>query len=152
MHASQAKAKAVNKLTKTELTCPGERLFLDTSGPFSPSVGGSRYDVKLVDQASRKTWGGKLKRKLQVPAQVERKIDELNAIGRTAKFLRCDNAGEQQEKLQVICEKRGIQLEVTAPNTPQMNGVVERKFVTDRDRGLAVIFGARLTEEARHLL
>jgi hypothetical protein len=33
-----------------------------------------------------------------------------------------------------------------------MNGVVERKFVTDRDRGLAMHFGASLTEEARHLL
>jgi hypothetical protein len=33
-------------------------------------------------------------------------------------------------------------LEFTAPNTPQMNGVVE----------LLMVFGARLTEEARHLL
>jgi hypothetical protein len=136
-------AKAVNKVTKMESTCPEERLFLDTSGPFAPSVGGSRYDVKLVVQASRKTWGGKITRKLQVPVQVEREVDELNVMGRTVKFLVCDNAGEQQEKLQ---------LDFTAPNTPQMNRVVERKFVTDRARGLAMIFGARLTEEARRLL
>jgi hypothetical protein len=49
---AEAKAKTVNKVPKTESTCPGERLFLDTLGPFAPSVDGSRYDVKLVDQAS----------------------------------------------------------------------------------------------------
>jgi hypothetical protein len=55
---AKANAKAINKVTKTESTKPGERLFLDTSGPFAPSVGGTKYDVKLVDQATRKTWGG----------------------------------------------------------------------------------------------
>jgi hypothetical protein len=84
---AKAKSKAVNKVTKTESTCPGERLFLDISGPFAPSVGGSRYDVKLVDQASRKTWGGKIKRKLQVPAQVKQKVDELNAMGKDSQVL-----------------------------------------------------------------
>ena len=50
---AKAKAKAVPKLTTVK----------DTTGPFKPSVGGSTYDVKLVDQYSRKTWGVRVKKK-----------------------------------------------------------------------------------------
>jgi hypothetical protein len=47
-----------------------------------------------------------------------------------------------------ICTKHGIQIEYTAPNTPQQNGVVERKFVTIRDRSCAAMINAKLNDEA----
>ncbi len=46
------------------------------------------------------------------------------------KYLRCDNAGENLEDLSSVCTKHGIQMEYMAPNTPQQNGVAERKFFT----------------------
>jgi len=36
--------------------------------------------------------------------------------------MRCDRAGENKKKLIELCEKYGIQPELTAANTPQMNG------------------------------
>jgi transposase InsO family protein len=60
------------------------------------------------------------------------------------KYLRSDNAGKHQTKLPDLCNKLVIQLEYTAPYTPQHNGAVERKFVTDRDRGNAMLNASNL--------
>ena len=53
---AKAKAKAVKKTTEHRATKIGERLYLDTSGPFAPSMRGSRYWGKICDQYSGKTW------------------------------------------------------------------------------------------------
>ena len=45
-------------------------------------------------------------------------------------------------RLRLVCDKYGITMEYTAPNTPQQNGVVERKFVTIRDRSSAMTYNA----------
>ena len=149
---AKARAKNVPKTTCTKAERPGERLFLDTTGPFAPSLGGSRFTAKLVDQKSRKTWGARLKKKSEIPSIVAKKLDELNAIGKTVKYVRCDNAGEHKEKLRTVCKSRGAQLEYTTPDTPQFNGVVERKIVTDRLRAHAMEISARLTPKAQELL
>ena len=65
---------------------------------------------------------------------------------------RCDNAGEHQEQLQKICTQLAATLEYVAPNTPQHNGVVERRFVTDRDRAMAMMLAANLNTETQSLL
>ena len=149
---AKARAKNVPKTTCTEAERSGERLFLDATGPFAPSLGGSRFTVKLVDQKSRKTWGARLKRKSEIPAIVAKKLDELNAMGKIVKYVRCDNAGEHKEKLRTVCKSRGVQLEYTTPDTPQFNAVVERKIVTDRLRAHAMELSARLTTKAQDLL
>jgi len=38
------------------------------------------------------------------------------------------------------------------PHTPQQNGVVERKIVTDRDRAFTMLLAMQLTEKAWILL
>lgn len=42
---AKARAKKVKKQTETRSTIPGERIYIDLSGPFSPSIGGSQYWV-----------------------------------------------------------------------------------------------------------
>jgi hypothetical protein len=76
----------------TKATEPGERMHLDTTGPFAPSIVGTTYDVKLVDQFSRKTWGTRACKKKQVPDIVAQHLTALKGQGITEKFLRCDNA------------------------------------------------------------
>ena len=49
--------------TKTA-TKPGERIFFDTSGPFKPSAGGSRYWVKAIDDMHRTRVSLEIHRKL----------------------------------------------------------------------------------------
>ncbi len=47
---------------------------------------------------------------------------QLNKYG--IRYLRCDNTGEN-EKLSDVCDRYGVEIEYTAPNTPEQNGVVE---------------------------
>ena len=149
---AKAKAKAVKKTTEHKATKIGERLYLDTSGPFAPSMRGSRYWGKICDQFSGKTWDRFLTNKSLIPDMVETILTQLKGQGITVKYLRCDNAGEHQEPLQRICDKKGVTLEYVAPNTPQHNGVVERRFVTDRDRAMAMMLAARFNQKTQDLL
>ena len=50
---AKAKAKGVKKQTETRSTIPGERMYIDISGPFSVSLGGSKYWMQAVDDATR---------------------------------------------------------------------------------------------------
>ena len=69
------------------------------------------------------------------------------------KYIRCDNAGENK-KLQEKCEKEGlgVQFEYTAPNTPQRNGRIERKFATLAGRMRAMMKYAGLPEKMSSIL
>ena len=148
----KAKAKAVKKKTDVKATKIGEHLFLDTSGPFAPSLKGSKYWGEICDQWTGKTWDSFLKQKSDIPEMVEDLIIKLKAKNFEVKFLRCDNAGEHEEKLQKICHQLGVDLEYVAPHTPQHNGVVERRFVTDRNRAMAMMIGANFSQETQDLL
>ncbi len=93
-----------------------------------------------------------MKTKDQIADLFKKHIDTLKGMGKTVNYLCCDNASEQGGKLSVLCKERSIQIEYTMPNTPQQNGVVERKIVTDRDRAFAMLLAAQLTEKAWTLL
>ncbi|KAI2505738.1 GAG-pre-integrase domain [Fragilaria crotonensis] len=54
--------------------------------------------------------------------------------------------------VQQLCAENDIQLEMTAPNTPQMNGVVERSFATCRNRAFATMYCARFSLATQGLL
>ena len=40
---AKARAKGVKKHTETRSTTPGKRMYINLTGPFSPSLGGSKY-------------------------------------------------------------------------------------------------------------
>jgi hypothetical protein len=64
---ARAKDVSQHKPSKTVETEPGGRLYLDTTGPFTQSAGGTKYDSQLVDQASGFGWATHLKAKSDVP-------------------------------------------------------------------------------------
>jgi len=49
----KAKQKPVKKATNSRAEKVGERIFMDISGPFNPSIRGSTYWVLVVDDFSR---------------------------------------------------------------------------------------------------
>ena len=58
-------------------------------------------------------------------------IDKLKSQGFTVEYLRCDNAGENLKfQADSIKAKMKLDVEFTAPGTPQQNGVPESKFAT----------------------
>ena len=73
-------------------------------------------------------------------------IESLKNKGKQVYYIRCDNAGEH-EPLKQYCDEKGINLEMTAPNTPQHNGVVERSFETDLNCVRAMLYQANFTTE-----
>ena len=144
---AKARAKSTVKETLCKATVKGERLFLDISGPYKMALTGNKFWVLIVDDFTRKAWSFFVKNKKESKRVLEELLTLLKGARVTTKYLRCDNAGENIKRLKQVCDTNGIQLELTAPHTPQMNGVVERKFVTIRDRAQSMMLGAMLDEE-----
>ncbi|MGH3055561.1 MAG: hypothetical protein ACRDL7_11350, partial [Gaiellaceae bacterium] len=149
---AKARQKAVPKTTEAKATRPGERICIDTSGPFQETPAGSRYWIKCVDEYTRKSFDGFVRSKSQLSARAGEWIIRFNGEGKKVTYLRCDNAGEHQTKLKQVCDKLGVTLEYTAPNTPQQNGIVERRFATDHNRANAMLIASRLTHEVQQRL
>jgi hypothetical protein len=156
---AQAKARQKNtaKEAKKPATKPGERFFLDLSGPFMPSIGGSKYCwIKMVDKFLNKSFDKYIKTKYQLPEEVRMLLTMLFGKGYKVKFLRCDNGGENFSlELKEICggglgTGRYVQIEYTSRDTPQHNGVVERRFATDGQRALAMMLDRNWSEATRH--
>ncbi|KAK8935837.1 hypothetical protein KSP39_PZI013998 [Platanthera zijinensis] len=153
LHQLKALAEGMPKLTKAEFkgdTCarskshrlpfpqtahrrasqPLELLHIDLWGPAKvPSLGGKRYYMLIVDDYSRYMWIAHLAQKSEsfkhftiFKAQVEKQL------GREIKTLRSDRGGEfLSREFNTFCQDNGILRELTAPASPQQNGVVERR-------------------------
>ena len=110
-----------------------ELVYSDVCGPFEvESLGGNRYFVTFIDDASRKVWVYLLKAKYQV-YQFFQKFHALveRETGKFLKCLRTDNGGEYTSKeFRNYCSAHGIRHEKTIPATPQHNGVTERMNCT----------------------
>ncbi|CAL5417495.1 unnamed protein product [Camellia sinensis] len=105
------------------------RVYSDVCGPIEvESLGGRKYFLTFIDDASRKVWVYVLKTKAEVfqhfqtfHAMVERET------GKKLKCLRTDNGGEYTSKeFKAYCATHGIRHEKTVPGTPQHNGIAER--------------------------
>ena len=70
------------KMTNTRATTVGERLFIDTSGPYPRSIGGNKYWFKVVDNYLRKNWNYLIKRKNEVPSHLKSLIRTLQSKGK----------------------------------------------------------------------
>uniref|UniRef100_A0A2N9FLT3 Integrase catalytic domain-containing protein n=1 Tax=Fagus sylvatica TaxID=28930 RepID=A0A2N9FLT3_FAGSY len=103
--------------------------YSDVCGPIEvESLGGNRYFVTFIDDASRKVWVYVLKTKDQV-FQLFKKFHAMveRQKGKSLKCLRTDNGGEYtSNEFENYCSEYGIRHEKTVPGTPQHNGVAER--------------------------
>lgn len=119
----------------------------DVCGPLEvESLGGNRYFLTFIDDASRKVRVYFLKTKDQVfeyfklfHVTVERET------GKKLKCLRSDNGGEYTSKVfDAYCKTYGIRHEKTVPRTPQHNGVAERMNRTIMERVRSMLSMAKL--------
>ena len=149
---AKAQRKPVKKQTNTRATSAGERIYIDTSGPYPQSVRGKKYWFKIVDDYSRKNWNYFMKKKEEVPEVLEEYIKEMKTKGIKIRYVRMDNAGEHGRKLRKVCQKYDIKMEYVAPSTPQHNGVVERSFTVDLRRLHAMMVQAQFTKGTVNML
>ncbi|WVZ53904.1 hypothetical protein U9M48_004791 [Paspalum notatum var. saurae] len=102
----------------------------DLCGPITPTTpSGNQYFLLLVDDMSRYMWLRLLSRKDQAPAAIKNFQAAVEVeSGRKLKVLRTDRGGEfTSVEFGEYCAKRGVQRQLTAPYSPQQNGVVERR-------------------------
>jgi hypothetical protein len=77
---ARATQKRTNKITKVTADKPGERLFIDTSGPYSETVMGSRYWFKFMDDKTRKSWDCYGARKNAITKFLNNILDKLKRL------------------------------------------------------------------------
>jgi hypothetical protein len=109
---------------------PLQLVYVDLCGPITPATpGGNKYFMLLVDDYSRWMQVYMLKSKDQAcEAFVKFKAETENQTGERIKVLRSDRGGEFLSGVFAgVCENAGIKRQLTAPYTPQQNGVVERR-------------------------
>lgn len=107
-----------------------ELIHGDLCGPITPTTSaGNRYIFVLIDDHSRYMWTILLKEKGEAFDKFKRfkKLVEQET-GVNIQTFRTDRGGEfVSQEFNVFCEDSGIKRHLTAPYTPQQNGVVERR-------------------------
>ncbi|KAL1189088.1 Retrovirus-related Pol polyprotein from transposon TNT 1-94 [Cardamine amara subsp. amara] len=102
----------------------------DLCGPISPNTNaGNRYVFVLIDDYSRYMWTILLKEKGDAfnKFKIFKTMVERESEARIQTF-RTDRGGEFLSlEFNSFCEDSGIKRHLTAPYTPQQNGVVERR-------------------------
>ncbi|MCI13909.1 copia-type polyprotein, partial [Trifolium medium] len=126
--------KQSRKSFKSELPSRASNLLevihSDVCGPFEvPSLGGNKYFISFVDEFSRMMWIYLIKVKSEsfdVFRKFKKKVEKYSE--KSIKILRTDGGGEytSNEFKQFLVEQ-GIEHEITAPYTPQHNGLAERR-------------------------
>ena len=102
----------------------------DVCGPFNVStMGGARYFVTFIDNHSRWCVVYLLKRKDEVFEKFTQYKNMVeNITGRNVKALQTDNGTEFcNEKFDNLLASSGIRRRLSAPRTPEQNGLAERK-------------------------
>ncbi|CAH9110852.1 unnamed protein product [Cuscuta epithymum] len=109
---------------------PLQLLHMDLFGPVDVvSLGGAQFVYVIVDDYSRFTWTRLLAHKydaFNVFAKLCKRIQ--NEKGYTITCIRSDRGGEfRNSEFSAYCDDHGIDHNLSAPRTPQQNGVAERK-------------------------
>nr|GEY91111.1 retrovirus-related Pol polyprotein from transposon TNT 1-94 [Tanacetum cinerariifolium] len=110
-----------------------ELIHADLCGPMrTESLAGSKYFLLFTDDYSRMSWVYFL----QVKSETFEHFKKFKALvekqtGENLKALRTYRGGEFLSKEFIdFCDEHGIKRELTAPYTPEQNGVAERKNKT----------------------
>ena len=107
---------------------------------------GSRYFLTIIDDLSRSTWVYLLKNKSNTQKSIESFYNLVNTqFGAKVKYLRSDN--EAKFQMQDFLHKNGIIHQRTCVETPQQNGIVERKHQHILNVARALRFQANLPLE-----
>lgn len=126
---------------------PGERIYSDLCGPMStPSVQGAKYFLNFKDENSGYRVGYFVKHKSDVLDCFKVYNAKIkNKFGSAVKVLHVDNGTEYcNGEFKEYLDKEGIELETTAPYSPQQNGRAERDNRTVIESARSMLYHADL--------
>lgn len=158
----KVKTTSVKHKTDAVSTFVGERMYLDISGPFpirktvedvyKTVERGNLYWIGMSDHFSTKMLMSFDKAKDGLYAMVEDTIIHMDLLGHPIKKIRMDNAGENTSRgLKRLCEENTIEIEYTPPDTPKLNGVIERGFAVRWEIAKTFMQAAKLNAEAKQV-
>jgi len=127
---------------------PGERIYSDVCGPMSvPSVQGARYFVTFKDENTGYRVAYFIKHKSDVLDCFKVYNSKIkNKFGHFVKVLHVDNGTEYANyDFKQYLEENGIEVEFTAPYTPQQNGRAERDNRTIVESARSMLFNTKLS-------
>lgn len=119
----------------------------DVCGPMqTASNTGKRYILTLIDDFSRFTVISLLSHKSEVESRIKEYISLVNnKFGGKPKIFRSDRGGEYlSNQFKAYLRNEGIEQQLTAPHTPQQNGIAERKNRTLMEMARCMLTDAQL--------
>jgi transposase InsO family protein len=125
-------------------------IHTDICGPITPgSFSGKRYFITFIDDFSKKCWVYFLKEKCETFEIFKKfKVMVQKSRGHYVRALIIDRGGEYlSNEFNAYCEKQGIQRYLTAPYTPQQNGIAKRKNRTILDMVRSMIKTKKIPKE-----
>ena len=109
--------------------------------------GGNKYFITFVDDSTKYCYVYLLKSKDEaIEKFILYKNEVENQLNRKIKELRSDRGGEYQAPFSEFCAQHGIVHKVTAPYSPQQNGVAERKNRTLKEMMNAMLLSSGLPQ------
>ncbi|MBW0467493.1 hypothetical protein O181_007208 [Austropuccinia psidii MF-1] len=126
---------------------PGHTVHSDLWGKISPlSIGGGNYYLKLTDDFSRFKSIYILKRKSDAGTAIKDYVHEVERKhGTGIKVLVNDNGGEYLDpNLLEFLNKKGIQMQLTAPYSPKQNPISERGNRSTSEKARTLLFTSNL--------
>ena len=126
-----------------EITEKLQLVHSDLCGPLPPSIDGSTYFITFTDDYSRYSWvyGIPNKKSSTIKVKFEEWLKDVqNKANKTVKFLRKDGGSEYTSFLTPLLSSYSITYQLTAPYTPQFNGISERlnRTLTDMIRTMLI--------------
>ena len=145
-HGKQTRVRFKTKEYST--TKPLEIVHTDICGPMrTKGMKGEKYFLLFVDDYTRMTWLYLLKKKSEAfdCFQTFKEFVE-NECDKKIKCLRSDNGGEYvSNEFNKFCDVNGIKRHFSVTETPQQNGVVERKNRTVVEMARTMLHEAKLS-------
>ncbi len=134
--------------TQTKQRNKGELTHIDLWGKYeTTSINGHQYYLLLVDDATRYVTVYFLMTKDEASHYIQYHLAYLHVRGISTHALRVDRGTEfVNETLITWCQKKGMELQITAPYSPSQNGVAERMNHTLVELARAMLTASKLPE------
>ena len=148
---SKARQKNLKKNFVPRGTKKGEQFFMDIYSIKYESLEKAKFQLLLIDDAMDYCFSFFMKKKSDLSKIVLDFVNNLKTQHSiTVGIIYCDNAGENK-RLEADARRDGhrLKFEYTAPNTPQQNGRVQRKFATLYRRVRSMLNWAQLPKNLR---
>ena len=127
--SKSTRSKPQQVFSPTHSTKAGNLIHTDLSGSFSTqSLGGARYFISFIDDATRMTWVRLVKCKSETPTLFKEFVKMLDTqYDIKVRRVRSDNGGEYLAKeLDTYFKLQGIVHEPSPPYSHESNGMAER--------------------------